>query len=133
MRARSSRCTLVVNSQLYGRFTDGSIVVFEPPVKPVLGPSSLSCALPSPFRSVHDRRLDESDIRFTSEVNPIPSFFMYLLALALTAVLPEPVGSHEIAVRGTMDFQSGTLLMPGRSRAPTKRPAAACSGEIEAL
>src|SRR4051812_32727071 len=111
----------------------GSIVVFDPPVKPVLGPSSLSSARPLPLRSAHDRRLEESDMRLTSDVKPIPSFFMYLLALAFTAVLPEPVGSHDAASRGTMLFQFGTFEMAAKSRAPMKRPASACSAEIEAL
>src|SRR5215831_19610225 len=97
---------------LYSRLKFGSIVRFVtfPKLGLLLGPISLSCAISSPFKSVHVRVSVDTAIGLKRLSTVLTSGVMYFPTLNLRAVLPLPNTSYAAPRRGDHDFQQ---VMPG--------------------
>jgi hypothetical protein len=86
----------------------GSIRVLTAPENPVPAPISPGWAMPSRLASFHEWRSLVRNIGLTFCATLTPSFCMYLLTLAFTAVLPFPRRSYTTPSRGTTLFQLTT-------------------------
>src|SRR6267154_462452 len=83
-------CSSMEYSFEYGRFRSLLYRFVVPRLKPVDGPSSFNCGIPSPFRSRHGRVSFVTRMGLIPERRAVPTPTLYRLADTFNAVLPLP-------------------------------------------